>query len=67
MNHVAGLHASGQHTSTGCSFASSSASATAHEHWLRVLRQWEELNRRVPGKVDLRVAVLQYFLRSLRK
>src|SRR5512143_493832 len=41
--------------------------ATAHEHWLRVLRQWEELNRRVPGKVDLRVAVLQYFLRSLRK
>jgi diguanylate cyclase (GGDEF)-like protein len=41
--------------------------STAHEHWLRVLRQWEELNRRVPGKVDLRVAVLQYFLRSLRK
>jgi diguanylate cyclase (GGDEF)-like protein len=41
--------------------------AAAHEHWLRVLRQWEELNRRVPGKVDLRVAVLQYFLRSLRK
>lgn len=28
----------------------------AHEHWLRVLRQWEELNRRVPEKVDLRVA-----------
>jgi diguanylate cyclase (GGDEF)-like protein len=41
--------------------------AAAHDHWLRVLRQWEELNRRVPGKVDLRVAVLQYFLRSLRK
>src|SRR5512139_129475 len=41
--------------------------AAAHEHWLRVLRQWEELNRRVPGKVDLRVAVLQYFLRSQRK
>ncbi len=41
--------------------------AKAHEHWLRVLRQWEDLNRRVPGKVDLRVAVLQYFLRSLRK
>jgi len=39
----------------------------AHEHWLRILRQWEELNRRVPGKVDLRVAVLQYFLRSQRK
>ena len=41
--------------------------AKAHEHWLRILRQWEELNRRVPGKVDLRVAVLQYFLRSQRK
>ncbi len=41
--------------------------AKAHEHWLRVLRQWEDLNRRVPGKVDLRVAVLQYFLRSQRK
>ena len=39
----------------------------AHEHWLRILRQWEELNRRVPEKVDLRVAVLQYFLRSQRK
>jgi diguanylate cyclase (GGDEF)-like protein len=36
-------------------------------HWLHILRQWEELNRRVPGKVDLRVAVLQYFLRSQRK
>jgi diguanylate cyclase (GGDEF)-like protein len=43
------------------------ASDKAHEHWLRVLRQWEELNRRVPEKVDLRVAVLQYFLRSQRK
>ncbi|HSD26889.1 MAG TPA: GGDEF domain-containing protein, partial [Vicinamibacteria bacterium] len=41
--------------------------AKAHEHWLRILRHWEELNRRVPGKVDLRVAVLQYFLRSQRK
>jgi len=39
----------------------------AQEHWLRILRQWEELNRRVPEKVDLRVAVLQYFLRSQRK
>jgi diguanylate cyclase (GGDEF)-like protein len=39
----------------------------AHEHWLRILHQWEELNRRVPEKVDLRVAVLQYFLRSQRK
>jgi diguanylate cyclase (GGDEF)-like protein len=39
----------------------------AIDHWLRILRQWEELNRRVPEKVDLRVAVLQYFLRSQRK
>lgn len=39
----------------------------AREHWGRVLRQWEELNRRVPEKVDLRVAVLQYFLRGQRK
>jgi diguanylate cyclase (GGDEF)-like protein len=39
----------------------------AREHWDRILRQWEELNRRVPEKVDLRVAVLQYFLRSQRK
>ena len=39
----------------------------ARDHWLRILRQWEGLNRRVPGKVDLRVAVLQYFLRSQRK
>jgi diguanylate cyclase (GGDEF)-like protein len=41
--------------------------AKAHDHWMRILLQWEELNRRVPGKVDLRVAVLQYFLRSQRK
>ena len=40
------------------------APGKAHEHWLCILRQWEDLNRRVPGKVDLRVAVLQYFLRS---
>ena len=39
----------------------------AHAHWDRILRQWEDLNRRVPEKVDLRVAVLQYFLRSQRK
>jgi diguanylate cyclase (GGDEF)-like protein len=39
----------------------------ARHHWLRILRQWGELNRRVPGKVDLRVAVLRYFLRSQRK
>jgi diguanylate cyclase (GGDEF)-like protein len=39
----------------------------AREHWDRILRQWDDLNRRVPEKVDLRVAVLQYFLRSQRK
>jgi diguanylate cyclase (GGDEF)-like protein len=39
----------------------------ARDHWLRILLRWEELNRRVPEKVDLRVAVLQYFLRSQRK
>jgi diguanylate cyclase (GGDEF)-like protein len=43
------------------------AAAKAHDHWMRILLQWEEMNRRVPGKVDLRVAVLQYFLRSQRK
>ena len=43
------------------------ANEKAREHWVRILRQWEELNRRVPEKVDLRVAVLQYFLRSQRK
>jgi diguanylate cyclase (GGDEF)-like protein len=36
-------------------------------HWHSILRQWQDLNRRVPEKVDLRVAVLQYFLRSQRK
>ena len=39
----------------------------ALEHWHSILRQWQDLNRRVPEKVDLRVAVLQYFLRSQRK
>jgi diguanylate cyclase (GGDEF)-like protein len=39
----------------------------AREHWGRILRQWEEMNRSVPEKVDLRVAVLQYFLRIQRK
>jgi diguanylate cyclase (GGDEF)-like protein len=43
------------------------APARAHEHWLRVLRQWETLNSLVPEKVDLRVAVLQYFLSGQRK
>jgi diguanylate cyclase (GGDEF)-like protein len=40
------------------------APGKALEHWLRILGQWEDLNRQVPEKVDLRVAVLQYFLRS---
>jgi diguanylate cyclase (GGDEF)-like protein len=41
--------------------------AKAREHWGRVLRQWEELNRGLPDKVDLRVAVLHYFLRIQKK
>jgi diguanylate cyclase (GGDEF)-like protein len=40
------------------------APSKALDHWLRILGQWEDLNRQVPEKVDLRVAVLQYFLRS---
>ena len=43
------------------------ANEPAREHWDSILRQWEELNKRVPEKVDLRVAVLQYFLRGQRK
>jgi diguanylate cyclase (GGDEF)-like protein len=39
----------------------------AREHWEGVLEQWEALNRSVPEGVDLRVAVLQYFLRRHRK
>jgi diguanylate cyclase (GGDEF)-like protein len=41
--------------------------AKAREHWGRVLRQWEGLNRRLPAPVDLRVAVLHYFLRTQKK
>jgi diguanylate cyclase (GGDEF)-like protein len=41
--------------------------AKAREHWGRVLRQWEELNRELPDEVDLRVAVLHYFLGIQRK
>jgi diguanylate cyclase (GGDEF)-like protein len=41
--------------------------AKAREHFGRVLRQWEELNRELPDKVDIRVAVLHYFLRIQRK
>ena len=43
------------------------ANEPAREHWDNILRRWEDLNRRIPEKVDLRVAVLQYFLRSQRK
>jgi hypothetical protein len=43
------------------------ANEPAREHWDSILRQWEELNKRIPEKVDLRVAVLQYFLRGQRK
>jgi diguanylate cyclase (GGDEF)-like protein len=39
----------------------------AHDHWQRILQRWETLNGAVPEGVDLRVAVLQYFLRSHRK
>jgi len=39
----------------------------AHDHWERILRQWEGLDRTVEGPVDLRVAVLMYFLRSQKK
>ncbi len=43
------------------------APGRALEHWLRILGQWEDLNRRVPEKVDLRVAVLHYFLRGQKR
>jgi two-component system cell cycle response regulator len=39
----------------------------ARDHWQRILHRWETLNHAVPEGVDLRVAVLQYFLRSHRK
>lgn len=41
--------------------------ARAREHWGRVLRRWEELNRSLPEPMDLRVAVLHYFLRIQKK
>ena len=41
--------------------------AKAREHWGHVLRQWEQLNASVADGVDLRVAVLHYFLRIQRK
>jgi len=39
----------------------------AREQWGRILRQWETLNASVPDGVDLRVAVLHYFLRIQKK
>jgi diguanylate cyclase (GGDEF)-like protein len=39
----------------------------AHEQWGRILRQWEALNASIPDGVDLRVAVLHYFLRIQRR
>ncbi len=41
--------------------------AKAREHWGRVLDQWSDLNERIQDEVDLRVAVLHYFLRVQRK
>lgn len=41
--------------------------AKAREHWGRVLKQWDQLNEKLPEKVDLRVAVLHYFLRIQKK
>jgi diguanylate cyclase (GGDEF)-like protein len=43
------------------------AAEKARDHWRRILNQWAELNRRVPGGVDLRVAVLQHFLSGRRR
>jgi diguanylate cyclase (GGDEF)-like protein len=39
----------------------------AREHWGRVLRQWRDLNESLDDRVDLRVAVLHYFLRIQKK
>jgi diguanylate cyclase (GGDEF)-like protein len=43
------------------------APAKAREHWERVLRQWRELNETLCPPVDLRVAVLHYFIRTQKK
>ncbi len=40
--------------------------ARAREQWDEVLLEWERLNASVPGGVDLRLAVLQHFLRGQR-
>jgi diguanylate cyclase (GGDEF)-like protein len=39
----------------------------AKAHWGRILEQWDELNTALGGGVELRVAVLHYFLRIQRK
>jgi diguanylate cyclase (GGDEF)-like protein len=39
----------------------------ARDHWQRILHRWAALNGAVAEGVELRVAVLQYFLRSHRK
>jgi diguanylate cyclase (GGDEF)-like protein len=41
--------------------------AKAREHWERVLQQWRELNETLCPPVDLRVAVLHYFIRTQKK
>jgi diguanylate cyclase (GGDEF)-like protein len=41
--------------------------ARAREHWGRVLRQWRKLNQTLSPPVDLRVAVLHYFIRTQKK
>jgi diguanylate cyclase (GGDEF)-like protein len=39
----------------------------AREQWSRILRHWDSLNASLPDGVDLRVAVLHYFLRIQKK
>jgi len=39
----------------------------AKKHWCRVLELWEELERATKSRLDLRVAVLHYFLRIQKK
>jgi diguanylate cyclase (GGDEF)-like protein len=39
----------------------------ARRHWQRILDQWADLNRTLSPPVDLRVAVLHYFIRTQRK
>jgi len=43
------------------------APSKAREHWERVLRQWRELNETLCPPVDLRVAILHYFIRTQKK